>query len=91
MISAKVANGSLTGLATGLVTWALTYFIPAWKSGIPPALAPLVPALVAIAGYFAAGYLSRHKATAGEIARALAELEAISGAVAAHPAAKHTA
>jgi len=77
MISNKVGNGTLTGAAVALLTWALTYFIPAWHSGLPPAVGDLLPAAVGVIGYFAGGYLSTHRATVAEVERAIAEAEAV--------------
>jgi len=66
-ISQKVYGASGGGLALGLVTWALTTFIPAWHMGIPITLQPLIPALVAVVGAFLGGYLSKHRITPQEL------------------------
>lgn len=86
-VSAKVSNGTLLGLATSLATAGLEYFVPAWHSGIPGFAQYLIMGGLGAAGYFGGGWLSSHKATAAEIEAAVAELETISKAVAAHPAA----
>lgn len=86
-VSAKVSNGTLLGFATGLLTGALEYFVPAFHQGVPAPLQTLLSAAVGAAGYFGGGWLSAHKATAAEIEAAVAELETISKAVAAHPVA----
>lgn len=75
MISAKVSNGTLVGIVSSLLTWALTYYIPAWHSGIPPALAHVIPAVVGAGGYFIGGYRSRHRATVEEVTTALDDAE----------------
>jgi hypothetical protein len=34
-LSNKVSNGTVLGMASGVIAAALQYFIPAWHSGIP--------------------------------------------------------
>jgi hypothetical protein len=70
-ISQKVYGASGGGLALGLVTWALTTFIPAWHSGIPVTLQPLIPALVGVVGAFLGGWLSKHRITPQELQEAV--------------------
>jgi hypothetical protein len=71
MISAKVGNGTAVGTAVGLVTWALTTFIPAWHTGIPVQLANVLPLVIGVIGYFVGGYLSTHQATVTEVETAI--------------------
>lgn len=78
-ISPKVSGGTLAGLPAAIMTWILTTYIPAFHSGIPPQIQPLVPALVGVIGFFWAGYSSKHKATAAEIEIAMQEAETILG------------
>lgn len=87
MISGKVSNGSLSGIVVLTITWILTTYIPAFHSGIPPALAQLIPGLVGAAGYFGGGYLARHKATPDEIEAAIQDAIAVAKIVAPLPAA----
>ena len=67
MISSKVSNGTLGGLAAAGVTAALVYYIPAFKNGLPGPVSDLVTAAVGAIGYFAAGYQSTHRATVPEV------------------------
>jgi hypothetical protein len=83
-ISQKVYGASGGGLALGLVTWALTTFIPAWHSGIPPTLQPLIPALVAVVGAFAGGWFSKHRLTPQELQDAITFAKSIESII--HPA-----
>jgi len=84
-VSDKVGNGTLVGSAAALVSWALTYFIPAWHSGIPAPLQALIPGVVAAAGYFIAGYRSTHSATVAEVTTAVRDAIAIQAAAQEHP------
>lgn len=81
-VSPKVSNGTLSGLAVSVVTWILTTYIPAFHNGLPTQVRDLLPALVGVIGYFGAGYLSKHPATASEIERAVTDLRAAEAAVA---------
>jgi len=72
-ISAKVGNGTLDGALLAAVTWGLTYFIPAWHSGIPGPVGDALPAIVGLVGYFGGGYLSTHRATVQEVRAAVEE------------------
>jgi hypothetical protein len=58
VIETKVAAGSAATVVVGLLTWALTTFIPSWHSGIPADLLPFIPVAAgwltgSVAGYFA--------------------------------------
>lgn len=83
-VSPKVANGTLSGLVLTLLTGALENYIPAWHSGIPSYAQFLIAGALGAAGYFGAGYLSKHKATATEIENALKDVEGIASVVMAH-------
>lgn len=60
VVETKVAAQSATGITIGLLTWALTYFIPAWHSGIPGPLLPFIPVAAAWLTGTGAGWLARH-------------------------------
>ena len=77
VLSNKVSVGTLTGMITMGLTWALTYFIPAWHHGIPAALAPLIPGAAGVIAGLVAGYLARHKATASELEVAFQDAEKV--------------
>ena len=76
-VSSKVSNGGLAGLAVSVITGLLVYYIPAWHSGIPDVVRELIVAGVGVAGYVGAGWLSRHRPTPAEVARAVAEARAM--------------
>lgn len=80
-VSPKVSNGTLAGLASTLLTSALVYFVPSWHSGLPGFAPYLISGAVGAIGYFGTGYLSKHPATAAEIATAIADMEKIASAV----------
>lgn len=61
-IESKVAIGSFTGIITGLLTWALVAYIPAFRSGLPAPVAALIPVAVAWLAHTAAAYLAPHTA-----------------------------
>ena len=77
MISSKVSNGTLGGLAAAGVTAALVYYVPAFKNGLPGPVSDLVTAAVGAIGYFAAGYQSTHRATVPEVQAAIADAHAV--------------
>ena len=60
MIETKVAVGSFTGILTGLVTWVLVAYVPAFRAGLPGPVAALIPVAVAWLAHSAAGYLAPH-------------------------------
>lgn len=60
MIETKVAVGSFTGIITGLLTWALVAYVPAFKSGLPPQLAAFIPVIAAWLAHSAAAYFAPH-------------------------------
>ena len=84
MISSKVSNGTLGGLAAAGVTAALVYYVPAFKSGLPGPVSDLVTAAVGAIGYFAAGYQSTHRATVPEVQAAIADAHAVLDAEQTH-------
>jgi hypothetical protein len=45
-VETKVAAGSSVAVLSGVVVWALTTFIPAWRAGIPVQLQPFIPMAV---------------------------------------------
>ena len=60
MIETKVAAGSFTGILTGLITWALVAYVPAFRSGIPAPVAALIPVAVAWLAHSVAAYEAPH-------------------------------
>jgi len=73
-ISPKVSVGTLTGAAVGIITALLVFYVPAWHSGLPYAVSALLPVLVAAAGHFAGGYLTKHPTTLADIKAFAADL-----------------
>lgn len=69
-IEAKVVTASWTAIATGLLTWGLVTFVPAFHSGLPPALANFLPLVIATASSTAAGYFTKHTPRADEVMKA---------------------
>jgi|SRR5215831_3206163 len=76
-VSAKVSNPVPAGVVAAVLTWALTYFIPAFHSGIPPAAEPLIVGASYGIAAWATGYASTHRATAGEVMTALDQARAL--------------
>jgi len=76
-VSAKVANGAVTGALVAAITWGLTYFIPAWHSGIPGPVGDALPAVAGLIAYYAGAWWSTHRATMPEVERALADAAVI--------------
>src|SRR6266567_17323 len=74
-ISNKVVAGTGAGGLVGIATALLVTFIPAWHSGIPPTLQPLIAVLLTTAFTAAGGYLARHYPTAAEVEKYLQEAE----------------
>ena len=60
MIETKVAAGSFTGILTGLITWALVAYVPAFRSGLPAPVAALIPVAVAWLAHSVASYEAPH-------------------------------
>jgi hypothetical protein len=73
--SPKVTVGSLSGLALTGITWLLTEYIPAWHSGVPAQIQPLIPAILGVIGYFGGGYATKHPATLAEVEIAIKDAE----------------
>lgn len=59
-IENKVVAGSWVGTSTGMLTWALTTFVPPFHHGIPADLQSALPYIVAMVGGTAAAYLAKH-------------------------------
>jgi hypothetical protein len=76
-LSNKVSNGTVIGMASGVIAAALQYFIPAWHSGIPQIAQLLITAGIGATGYFGGGWMSKHQATVSEIEIAIRDAEAI--------------
>lgn len=60
MIETKVSVGSFTGILTGLITWALVAYVPAFRSGVPAPVAALIPVMVAWLAHSVAAYAAPH-------------------------------
>ena len=60
MIETKVAAGSFTGILTGLITWALVAYVPAFRAGLPAPVAALIPVAVAWLAHSVAAYEAPH-------------------------------
>lgn len=59
-VETKVAAAASSSTLTGIITWALVSFIPAWHNGLPAALAALLPYIVAVVSGAVSGYLAPH-------------------------------
>jgi hypothetical protein len=59
-LEVKVAAGSLVTVISGIVTWTLVAWVPAFHSGVPQEVQDIIPVIVAwIVGTIAA-YLAPH-------------------------------
>jgi len=65
-VEAKVKAGAGAGALTGAVAWALVAFVPAFKSGLPPGVAALLPFAVTFVSSTVAAYLAPHTVRAGD-------------------------
>lgn len=90
-ISQKVYGAAGGGGPLGLLTWALTTYIPAWHNGIPQSLQGLLPYVVGILGAVGGGYASTHVATVKEIQAAFQNAQAIEALVLPTPQAQPAA
>lgn len=59
-VETKVAAGASVSTLTGVVTWILVSWVPAFRSGLPPALASFLPYIVSSVLGAAAAYLAPH-------------------------------
>jgi hypothetical protein len=59
-IETKVIAGSSASAITGLITWALVTYVPAFHSGLPPSLAAVLPFAVATILGSISAYLAPH-------------------------------
>jgi len=46
-VEAKVKAGSAATIVTGILTWVLVTYVPAFHSGLPSALSAVLPVIVA--------------------------------------------
>jgi hypothetical protein len=59
-IETKVAAGAAAGTAAGVITWILVAYVPAFHSGLPPALASFLPYIVTLAASTISSYMAPH-------------------------------
>lgn len=82
-VETKVAAGSSVAAVTGMITWVLVTFVPAFQHGVPPQLATFLPYVVsALLGSIAA-YMAPHtprSSVSGEPAPAPASAQEPAGA-----------
>ena len=60
MIETKTAVGSFSGILTGLITWTLVAYVPAFRTGIPAPVAALIPVAVAWLAHSVTSYAAPH-------------------------------
>jgi hypothetical protein len=61
-VETKTAAAASVSTLTGVITWLLVAYIPAWRTGLPPSLAMFLPFIVASVLGAASGYLAPHTA-----------------------------
>jgi hypothetical protein len=59
-VEAKVAAGASVSAVTGVITWILVAWVPAFRAGLPPALAAFLPYIVSAVLGAAAAYAAPH-------------------------------
>ena len=59
-VETKVAAAASSSTVTGVITWILVSYIPAWHDGLPAALAAFLPLVVAVVSGAVSGYLAPH-------------------------------
>lgn len=59
-VETKVAASSFTGIVTGLLTWALVAYVPAFRTGLPPQVAAFIPVAVGWLLSSVAAYMAPH-------------------------------
>jgi hypothetical protein len=67
-IETKVAASAAAGTVTGVITWILVTYVPAFHSGLPPALAAFLPYIVTLVASTVSAYLAPHTARTGDVA-----------------------
>jgi hypothetical protein len=77
-ISPKVYGAVSASSLLTFITWGLTTFVPAFHSGIPPALASLLPGIVgAFLGAGIGGYVPAHNVTPIEFVTAIKNVDTL--------------
>ena len=59
-VEAKVKAGAAGGSLVGVVAWLLVAFVPAFRNGLPPAVAALLPVVLGILASTASAYMAPH-------------------------------
>jgi Na+/proline symporter len=59
-VETKVAAGAAAGMAAGVITWIIVTYVPAFHSGLPPALASFLPYVVTLMASTSSAYLAPH-------------------------------
>jgi hypothetical protein len=83
-ISSKLIASSTTTLVTGLITYVLVTFVPAFKNGIPAKVTDIIPVAVALVLGTIAGYMkteSPHIATTAAANEIIARNESVARAI----------
>jgi hypothetical protein len=76
-IETKVAAGGAVSALTGVITWVLTTYVPAFQNGLPAPLAAFLPYLVSVVAGTVAAYLAPHTNRPDEVvAEAVQQLQA---------------
>jgi hypothetical protein len=76
-VETKTAAGASVTALTGVVTWILVTYVPAFHSGLPVPLATFLPYVIGTVAGAVAAYLAPHTTRADAVlAEAVKELEA---------------
>lgn len=73
-IEKKTAASASASVIVGVVAWILVTYVPAFHSGLPPALATFLPWVVSAVGASAASYFTAHTPREEEIVTAAVKL-----------------
>ena len=65
-VETKTAAAASVSTLTGIITWVLVAYVPAFRTGLPPSLATFLPFIIASVLGAASGYLSPHTPRTGE-------------------------
>jgi hypothetical protein len=61
-VEAKVKAGAAGGSLVGVVAWLLVAYVPAFRAGLPPALATLLPVVLGVVASTVSAWMAPHTA-----------------------------